>query len=287
MEGDRRDVHQTVEARRRLLQARRAREGRAGGGGGGGGRLPHHRGDQVPRALRPPAVGDRDVLRLHGQQRRLRRLLLRRGGRAAGRRRPLARVPVGAASRLVVDARHAAQWRGNASVLSTARTTTSRLVHECAQAAGHLLNCCSSSPPTASPLARYRSWAADVPDGGYLLQTAFFQSAIFMACDINLALTSRTTRTGAGWGPRWAVPPSLGCSRLNGAEGRLVHRYVRIPQHDMFNVLDLAALTCASSPFFSCAKRLLSTGCGAECCRPRSAGMSTTSSRRWARWRCC
>ena len=34
------------------------------------------------------------------------------------------------------------------------------------------------------PLARYRSWGfgSMFPDGGFLLQTAFFQSAIFMAC---------------------------------------------------------------------------------------------------------
>ena len=72
------------------------------------------------------------------------------------------------------------------------------------------------------PLARYRSWGfgSMFPDGGYLLQTAFFQSAIFMACDINLtiALTfAHYEDAGAGWvwGSFWWAVAALYLSLIH------------------------------------------------------------------------
>ena len=124
------------------------------------------------------------------------------------------------------------------------------------------------------PLARYRSWGfgSMFPDGGYLLQTAFFQSAIFMACDINLtiALTfAHYEDAGAGWvwGSFWWAVAALYYelqqiwTRKTKKGASFIDMFRTYLNADMFNVLDLAALTCAVvALFFSCAKRLLSTG---------------------------
>ena len=148
-------------------------------------------------------------------------------------------------------------------------------------------------------------WAALFPPGGYLLQTAFFQASVFAVTDLFLTLNLTFHRLEDSFfsvlfGFAWAVGALF--YELHQIQGRQTTRsgqsfveeiksYVR---QDPFNLLDLAALSMAAFAYFCTTIRMLATPSPAPAACEQMAeaaahfeGLTpTTTSRRWARWRC-